>query len=77
MADFLRPVQELYLAVVVAITFALQVWSHHSDILERFLMTSPLPVLDCLLLPAVGTIPLVVLEGVKLVKSSRDCRLAF
>ncbi len=59
------------LVVVVAISFALQVWSQHSAILGRFLKTSFMPFTDCLWLVAVGTIPLLALEMVKLVRSRR------
>ena len=59
------------LAIVVAISFGLQVWSHHNAILGRFLKTSFMPLADCLLLLAVGAIPLVVLELVKVVRNAR------
>ena len=54
------------LAVVVAASFALQVWSHHNEALGRFLKTSLLPVSECLVLLGIGAIPLVVLELAKL-----------
>ncbi len=60
----------LMLFAVVSVTFALQVWSHHNDTLARLLKTTLLPLPDCFMLLAVGTIPLVVLEGLKLVKKS-------
>ena len=60
------------LAIVVALSFGLQVWSHHNETLGRFLKTSAMPLSDCLLLLAVGTIPLFVLEMVKLARNSRD-----
>jgi Ca2+-transporting ATPase len=56
----------LNLVVVVAISFGLQVWSQHNEILGRFLKTSSMPFTDCFLLLAVGAIPLLVLEMVKL-----------
>lgn len=56
------------LAIVVSVSFGLQVWSHHNAILGRFLKTSFMPLADCFLLLAVGTIPLVVLELVKVVR---------
>ena len=59
------------LAIVVALSFGLQVWSHHNAILARFLKTSLMPLTDCFLLLAVGAIPLIVLELVKLVRNSR------
>ena len=53
---------------MVAVSFGLQVWSHHNATLGRFLKTSSMPLADCLLLLAVGAIPLVVLELVKVVR---------
>jgi Ca2+-transporting ATPase len=53
------------LALVVAVSFALQVWSHHSVTLGRFLKTSLVSVSDCLLLLVVSAIPLALLEVVK------------
>jgi Ca2+-transporting ATPase len=54
------------LALVVSVSFALQVWSHHSAILSRILKTSLMPLSDCLLLLALAAVPLVVLETLKL-----------
>ncbi len=59
------------LAIVVSVSFCLQVWSHHNAILGRFLKTSFMPLADCFLLLAVGAIPLIVLELVKVVRNSR------
>ena len=59
------------LAIVVAISFSLQVWSHHNAILGRFLKTSFLPLADCFILLAIGAIPLLVLELVKVVRHAR------
>jgi P-type Ca2+ transporter type 2C len=59
------------LVIVVAITFCLQVWSQHNATLGRFLKTSFMPLADCLLLLAVGSIPLLVLELVKVVRHAR------
>jgi Ca2+-transporting ATPase len=59
------------LAVVVAVSFGLQVWSHHNSILGRFLKTSFMPLADCFLLLAVGAIPLLVLELVKVLRNAR------
>ena len=56
------------LVIVVAISFGLQVWSQHSAMLGRFLKTSSMPFTDCLLLAALGAIPLLVLELVKVVR---------
>jgi Ca2+-transporting ATPase len=55
------------LVIVVAISFGLQVWSQHNATLGRFLSTSYMPFTDCLLLLAVGAIPLLILEMVKVV----------
>ena len=56
------------LVVVVALSFGLQVWSQHNATLGRFLKTSYLSFTDCAMLLAVGAIPLVVLELVKVVR---------
>ncbi len=61
------------LAIVVSVSFGLQVWSHHNAILGRFLKTSFMPLTDCLWLLAVGTVPLLMLEMVKLVRNKRRC----
>jgi len=59
------------LALIVSVSFGLQVLSHHNEILGRFLKTSSIPLADCFLLLAVGAIPLMVLELVKVVRNSR------
>ena len=64
------------LVIVVAISFGLQVWSQHNAILGRFLKTSFVPLADCLLLLAVGAIPLLVLGLVKVVFNARRQRKA-
>jgi Ca2+-transporting ATPase len=56
------------LVVVVAVSFGLQVWSQHSPTLGRILKTSYMSFSNCLLLLAVGAIPLLVLELVKLIR---------
>jgi Ca2+-transporting ATPase len=56
------------LVIVIAISSALQLWSLHGGMLSRFLKTTPLPLADCLLLCALGTIPLLVLELVKVAR---------
>ena len=61
----------LNLLLVVGVSFGLQVWSHHSEAFGRFLKTSAMPLTDCLVLLAFGTIPLVVLEIVKLIRRAR------
>jgi Ca2+-transporting ATPase len=60
------------LVVVVALSFGLQVWSQHNATLGRFLRTSYMPFTDCLLLLAVGAIPLLLLEMVKVVRYARQ-----
>ena len=59
------------LLIVVAVSFGLQVWSQHNATLGRFLKTSSLPLIDSLRLLAMGTLPLFVLEGVKVVRNLR------
>jgi Ca2+-transporting ATPase len=59
------------LVVVVALSFGLQVWSQHNATLGSFLKTSFMPLPDCFLLLAVGAIPLLILEMVKVVRHAR------
>lgn len=56
------------LVIVVVFSFGLQVWSQHNATLGRFLRTSYMPFTDCLLLLAVGAIPLLILEMVKVLR---------
>ena len=58
------------LVIVVAISFGLQVWSQHNATLGNFLKTSFMPFADCVLLLAVGAIPMLVLEMVKVVRNA-------
>ncbi|MCC6232384.1 MAG: cation-translocating P-type ATPase, partial [Verrucomicrobiales bacterium] len=55
------------LAIVVVMSFALQIWSHHNVWLGRFLQTSPVPFLQEFGLIALGSIPMLVLEVWKMV----------
>lgn len=59
------------LVIVVAASIALQVWSQHNVTLGRFLKTGYLSFADCLVLFALGTVPLVILELRKLVRRHR------
>jgi Ca2+-transporting ATPase len=58
------------LVIVVVISFGLQVWSQHNETLGRFLRTSNMPFSDCILLVALGAIPLLVLEIVKVARNA-------
>ena len=62
------------LALVIAASLGLQVLSQHNAVLGRFLKTSFLPFTDCLGLLALGAIPLLVLELVKVVRHLRQQR---
>jgi Ca2+-transporting ATPase len=55
----------LTLLLVVSLTFAFQVFSHHYAPLAAFLRTSLLPLSDCLLLLAISMAPLLVIEVFK------------
>ena len=57
------------LAIVVSVSFGIQVWSQHSETLGRFLKTSFMPITDCLWLLVLGSIPLLSLEIVKLARN--------
>ena len=59
------------LVLVVLISFGLQVWSQHNETLGSFLKTSYMPLTDGLLLLAVGAIPLLILELVKVVSCKK------
>ena len=59
------------LLLVVCASYGFQIWSHHNDMLGRFLKTSPIPFTDGLVLVALGTVPLVVLDLVKVVRNAR------
>jgi Ca2+-transporting ATPase len=61
----------LMLVGVVFFTFWLQVWSHHNALLGRLLKTHFVPLGDCLILLAIGAIPLVLMECAKLAKRRR------
>ena len=61
----------LNLAIVVSISFGLQVLSHHNAFLGVFLKTSPMSLADCFLLLAAAAIPLMVLELVKVARRAR------
>ncbi len=63
------------LLIVVSISFALQVWSQHNAMFGRFLKTQFMPLADCFLLLAVGAIPLLVLEMVKMLRHGRQSTL--
>ena len=60
------------LVLVVAASLGLQVWSQHNATLGRLLKISAMPLADCILLLAVGAIPLVVLELVKMARQARQ-----
>jgi len=58
------------LVIVVAVSFGLQVWSQHNATLGSFLKTSFIPLANGFLLLAVGAIPLLILEMVKVVRNA-------
>ncbi|MFA6504800.1 MAG: cation-translocating P-type ATPase [Treponemataceae bacterium] len=62
------------LVIVVAVSFGLQVWSQHNAALGRFLRTTSMSFSDCFLLLAVGAIPLLILELVKVVAVGRAAK---
>jgi P-type Ca2+ transporter type 2C len=65
-----RMLSNLNLLLVVALSFTLQVWSHHNALLAKFLKTVFMDFNDCFMLLAVSAIPLVVLELVKVIRGS-------
>ena len=62
------------LVIVVTVSLGLQVWNQHNATLGGILKTSPMPLTDCLLLLAVGAIPLLGLEMMKVVRHVRRQR---
>jgi len=60
------------LLLIVALSFGLQIWSHHNETLGRFLKTSIMDISDCLMLLIVSAIPLAVLEVVKYARNLRS-----
>ncbi len=58
----------LQLALVVLLSFTLQVTSHHNATLASLLKTSLMPLSDCLIILAISTFPLIVLELVKVMR---------
>jgi Ca2+-transporting ATPase len=61
----------LKLGLVAVAAIAFQPWSHHMQFLGTFLKSSPVPWSECLALLAVGAIPLLVLETLKVVRRRR------
>lgn len=64
----------LNLLLVVAASYGFQIWSHHNVTLGRFIKTSFMPFSECLMLVVVGTIPLLVLELMKVVRNTQQRR---
>jgi len=67
----IAPLLNRPLLLVVALSFALQLWCLQSAAFGRFLKTSPLALADCFTLLALGAVPLIALEAVKMVRHSR------
>jgi Ca2+-transporting ATPase len=59
------------LFAIVAISFALQLWIHHSPILERLFGTEPISFLQCVAWFALGAVPLLILEVSKVIRQSQ------
>jgi len=62
------------LLVVVAASFALQLWTHHNQALSSLMKTSTMGWEECIPLMAVSCIPLAVLELVKILRATRKER---
>lgn len=62
------------LLAVVAASFALQIWTQHSDMLSSLMKTSPMAWTESVPLIAVSCIPLAALELVKVVRARRKER---
>ena len=55
------------LLVVVAVSIAFQIYSHHSDLLGTLLKTTPISLRECAVLLGIAAIPMMVLEIFKLI----------
>jgi len=64
----IAPFLNRHLLAVIALSFGLQIWSQHNATFGRFLKTTPLSFADGFALLALGAIPLVALEAVKVVR---------
>ena len=62
------------LIAVVAISFGIQVWSHHNATLAKFLKTSLMSFGDCLMILAISTVPLLVIEARKAFSRQRPAQ---
>ena len=58
----------LRLFAIVTASFLLQIWIHHSPMLERVFGTQPITLSECLLWIGFAAVPLLVLELRKLVR---------
>jgi Ca2+-transporting ATPase len=58
----------LKLVLVVGGSILIQPWSHHSGFLESFFKASRMDWAECLILMAIGTIPFLVLETLKVIR---------
>ncbi|MDL1871972.1 cation-translocating P-type ATPase [Deltaproteobacteria bacterium PRO3] len=56
------------LFAVVTLSVVFQPWAHHVEFLERFFKISAISWRECLLLVAIGAVPLAVIESVKMLK---------
>lgn len=64
----------LSLVIVVAASFALQIFSQQNATVIRLLKTAPVPFLDGMIYLAIGTIPLLVLESIKLLRNANPSK---
>lgn len=62
----------LKLALVVLASLALTFWAPHNDWLGSFLKVEPMPVYHCLVLLAVGAVPLLALEAWKFTRHRKE-----
>jgi Ca2+-transporting ATPase len=64
------------LLVVIALSIGLQILSQHNETLGRLLSTSAMPLTDSFLLLALGAIPLLFLEVLKVIPHTQNKALA-
>jgi Ca2+-transporting ATPase len=66
----------LNLLAVVAVSFVIQIWSHHNAFLASLLRSTMISAGDCVMLLGVSAIPLVVLEFVKVWRARQSASQA-
>lgn len=67
----------LLLAVVVSVSFMIQIWSHHNETVASLMRTTTLDWRECLAVAGVACIPVLVLEIAKAIRAGCRSRITF